>query len=60
MTIKLPSDNFLDTILKFFGKKRKIIIPEGTEQVRKTHGPHVTTMAKKEPFLKALFRSADN
>ena len=56
MTIRLPPDNSLDRILAIFGKKRKIIYPHNLNQLEKQLGPYVTIQARKEGFLKALFR----
>jgi len=56
MTIRLPPDNFLDSILAIFGKKRKIIMPENSNQIEQQLGPYVTIQARKEGFFKALFR----
>ena len=56
MTIRLPPDNFLDSILAIFGKKRKIIMPENIKQIENQLGPYVTIQARKEGFFKALFR----
>jgi hypothetical protein len=55
MTIRIPDDNILDKILKLFGKKREIIMPEGAEEIYRKYGPHVQIKAKKENFFKALF-----
>ena len=57
MTIRIPLDNALDTILKLFGKKRKIILPQKEGMDEKTQGPYVTLIAKKESFWKALFNN---
>jgi len=56
MTIRLPPDNFLDSILAIFGKKREIIMPDNINQIEKQLGPYVTIQARKEGFFKALFR----
>ena len=56
MTIRLPPNNFLDRILSFFGKKRKIIMPDNLNQLEKQLGSYVTVQARKEGFFKALFR----
>ena len=56
MTIRLPPDNFLDRILAIFGKKRKIIMPDNLNQIKKQLGPYVTIQARKEGVFKALFR----
>jgi hypothetical protein len=56
MTIRLPQENILDKVLRIFGKERKIIIPERTAEIYKEKGPYVQIMARKEGFLKALFR----
>ena len=58
MTIRLPPDNILDRILTLFGKERKIILPSThAESSRNGANPYVTLKARKESFLKALFRS---
>lgn len=56
MTIKIPSENIFDKILKILGKERKVIIPEGTGEIYKEKGPYVQIKAKREGFLKTLFR----
>jgi len=61
MTIRLPPDNILDRILTLFGKKRKIILPNTqAESSRNGANPYVTLKARKESFLKVLFKSSDN
>ena len=40
MTIRLPPENILDKILKLFGKERKIVVPEGADEVYKDKGPY--------------------
>ena len=55
MTIKIPPENILDKILKLFGKERKVIIPEGADEVYKDKGPYVQIKAQREGFLKTLF-----
>jgi len=59
MTIRTPSENILDKILKIFGKERKIVIPDGTNEAYQKLGPYVQVMAKREGFFKALFRKKD-
>ena len=56
MTIRLPPDNFLDRILSFFGKKRKIIMPDNLNQIEKQLGPYANIQARKEGFFHTLFR----
>lgn len=56
MTVKIPPENVLDKILRLFGKKRKIIAPDGVDETYKSNEPYVQIKAKREGFLKALFR----
>jgi len=56
MTIRVPPENILDKILKLFGKERKVVVPEGADEVYKDKGPYVQMKAEREGFLKALFR----
>ena len=56
MTIRIPPENIFDKILKAFNKKRKVIIPEGTEEIYEDKGPYVNIKAEREGFFKALFR----
>jgi len=56
MTIKLPPENILDKILKLFGKKRSIIIPNEFHKTKESIGQYVTIKAKRESFWKVLFR----
>jgi len=56
MTIRAPEKNILDKILAIFGKERDIIVPENTNELYKKQGPYVQMVAKRESFLKALFR----
>ena len=60
MTIRIPPENFLDKILKFFGKKREVIIPESVDKIYKERGPYVQIMAEREGFFKALFRKENH
>ena len=60
MTIRIPTENILDKILKIFGKERRVVIPDGTDAVYNKLGPYVQVMAKKEGFFKALFRKNNN
>jgi hypothetical protein len=53
MTIESPQKTISDKLLKRLGKRRAVYIPDAES----TFGPHVYTKAKKEPFLRALFRS---
>jgi len=59
MTIKIPSANIFDKILKILGKERKIIIPEDANEIYKEKGPYVQMQAEREGFFKALFRKED-
>lgn len=56
MTIRVPRENFLDKILKFLGKERKVIIPKNVDEIYKEKGPYVQIQAEREGFLKSLFR----
>ena len=56
MTIRLPPDNSLDRILSFFGKRRKIFIPNNLNHTKKQLGPYVTVQTRKEGFFKVLLR----
>ena len=56
MTIKLPQPSMGDKILKLLGKKRVVKLPS---EVYEKFGPYVYATAQKEPFWKALLRSAD-
>ena len=56
MSIRIPPENILDKILKLFGKERKVVVPEGADEVYKDKGPYVQIKAKREGFLKTLFR----
>ena len=56
MTIKLPPENIFDTILKALGKERKVIVPDGIDEIYKEKGPYVQIKTRREGFLKALFR----
>jgi hypothetical protein len=55
VTIKIPADNILDRILKYFGKKRGVILPPEANKIYKKTGPYVQIKARKENFFKALF-----
>ena len=59
MTIRVPPENILDKILKLFGKERKVVVPEGADEVYDKRGPYVQINAKREGFFKALFRKGD-
>ena len=52
MTIIKPEKNFLDTILKWFGKERRIVVPE---DLYEKYGPYVYAKGKYESFWKCLF-----
>ena len=56
MTIRIPTENFLDKLLKLFGKKRRIIVPAEAEKIYADKGPYVQIKAGKEGFFKAFFR----
>ena len=56
MTIKIPSENIFDKILKIFGKERKIIIPSEAGKIYDELGSYVQIKAKRENFFKALFK----
>ena len=64
MTIRLPPDNILDRILAIFGKKRGIILPsthaEPSFNEVDTTNPYLSLKARKESFIKALFKSSGN
>lgn len=57
MTVKIPEPNFADKFLKILGKKRGVIIPSAEYE---KFGPYSYAVAKKENFLKALFRPANH
>jgi len=56
MTIRIPSENFLDRLLKLFGKERRVIMPEEAGKIYDEKGPYVQIKARREGFFKALFR----
>jgi hypothetical protein len=56
MTIKTPPENIFDKILALLGKKRRIIVPDKVEDIYEKCGPYVSISAKRENFIKALFR----
>jgi len=56
----MPPENILDKILKLFGKERKVILPEGADEVYKDKGPYVQMKAEREGFFEALFRKEDS
>jgi len=56
MTIRIPPENFLDKVLKLFGKERRVIMPAGAGKIYDEKGPYVQIKAKREGFFKALFR----
>ena len=56
MTIHIPPDNILDRILAFLGKRRGIIMPTNLDKIFNQFSRHVDIKAKKENFLKALFK----
>lgn len=59
MTIRVLPENILDKILKLFGKERKVVVPEGADEVYKDKGPYVQIKVEREGFLKVLFRKED-
>lgn len=59
MTVRTPPPNILDKILNLLGRNRRIQIPEKAYQIYTKFGPFVQIKAKKECFLKALFRRKD-
>ena len=53
MTIRIPNSSISDTILRYFGKKRALIFPNGRLEAQ---GIDVYAAAIKESFWKALIR----
>lgn len=53
MTIRLPEKTFLDRILKFLGKERRIVIPPELQDLE----PQAYIQARYESFWRCLFRS---
>jgi hypothetical protein len=51
MTIKIQPPDVLDDILKIFGKKRAVYMPEHSHK-------YEYCLAKRENFFQALFRSS--
>lgn len=60
MTIRIPKKNVLDQILELLGKEREVIVPEGSDKIYKDLGAYVQVKAKRESFIKALFRKQQN
>ncbi len=56
MTIRISPENFLDKVLKLFGKERRVIMPAEAGKLYEEKGPYVQIKAKREGFFKALFR----
>ncbi len=56
MTILQPKPNILDKILAVLGKNREVIIPKDLDKTYAEFGPYVLIEARKESFIKALFR----
>jgi hypothetical protein len=56
MTIRISPENFLDKVLKLFGKERQVIMPAEAGKLYEEKGPYVQIKAKREGFFKALFR----
>ncbi len=53
MTIKIPEPGLSDNLLKLMGKKRGVILPSGEHE---KFNPYPYSVARKESFLKAIFR----
>ena len=53
MTIIKPEKNFLDKILKWFGKERLMIV---SSDLYEKFGPYVYAKGRWESFWKCLFR----
>ena len=61
MTIHIQNnawDRFIDGVLRRLGKERRVIYPD-VELIYGDYGPYVYMKARKECWLKALFRRAD-
>ena len=56
MTIRIPSENLLDKVIKLFGKEKQVIMPEEAGKIYEDKGPYVQIKAKREGMFKALFR----
>jgi len=56
MTIRTPPENFLDKVLKLFGKERRIIMPAEVGKIYDEKGPYAQIKARREGFFKTLFR----
>ena len=56
MTIRISPENYLDKVLKLFGKERQVIMPAEAGKLYEEKGPYVQIKAKREGFFKALFR----
>ena len=56
MTVRIPPENILDKVLRLFGKKREIVVPNNSDRTLKSNGPYKQVKARREGFLKALFR----
>jgi hypothetical protein len=56
VTIRIPPENFLDRVIKLFGKERKVIIPREAGKIYESKGPYVQIKTKREGFFRALFR----
>ncbi len=56
MTIRISPENFLDKVLKLFGKERRVIMPAEAGKLYEEKGPYVQIKAKREGFFEALFR----
>lgn len=55
MTIRYPKDSFLNKILKYFGKERKIILPDNLQELNDKYGPYSNISLKKENLWEVLF-----
>ena len=56
MTIRTPPENFLDKVLKLFGKERRVIMPTEAGKIYDEKGHCVQIKARREGFFKTLFR----
>ena len=56
MTIRIPPDNLIDKILKQFGVKRVLVLPENIDSQKNKYGHHIQIKAKHESLLKTILR----
>jgi hypothetical protein len=56
MTIRIPKETLGDKVLKALGRKRGVLIPS---ELYKEFGPYAYATARKQSFLRALFRPKD-